>query len=264
MPGSSAKAGSSTPAAQPTDPKQHVATADAPNSELGERDIEETEKIEQREALDPVMVERIDRASRRIAPAWPLDRMIAVNPYWGFRDRPIESASAQLEGVAGSRLVMPHHYYLQLFQKGAFKLEHIAAALNERDIALEPETVVDRLKRPEPAPKQRETVADLLHPERALTRGMSTREYIVDSISRFCAGYFTRKNPNEDLYVAWRQEIRNDLRPRWAGLPDMRRAPLAPTAEEMIALTLRELDVADAEQEDYLTTLLFDVVGWAS
>ena len=26
----------------------------------------------------------VDAACARIAPAWPLDRLIAVNPYWGF------------------------------------------------------------------------------------------------------------------------------------------------------------------------------------
>ena len=47
----------------------------------------------------------IDAACGRIAPAWPLDRMIAVNPYWGFVDRPIEAAAAELSAEWEGRML---------------------------------------------------------------------------------------------------------------------------------------------------------------
>ncbi|HIC47967.1 MAG TPA: DUF2309 family protein, partial [Methylophaga sp.] len=36
----------------------------------------------------------INQASSLIAPSWPLDRFIAVNALWEFREQTIESASA--------------------------------------------------------------------------------------------------------------------------------------------------------------------------
>jgi uncharacterized protein YbcC (UPF0753/DUF2309 family) len=44
-------------------------------------------------------------ACERIAPSWPLDRFIAVNPHWGWIDRPIEEAAAAVGVLAGMRLL---------------------------------------------------------------------------------------------------------------------------------------------------------------
>jgi uncharacterized protein YbcC (UPF0753/DUF2309 family) len=54
----------------------------------------------ERELADAVM-----QACERIAPSWPLDRFIAVNPHWGWIDRPIEDAAATVGVLAGMRLL---------------------------------------------------------------------------------------------------------------------------------------------------------------
>ena len=55
----------------------------------------------------------IDAACARIAPAWPLDRLIAVNPYWGFVGKSIEDAAAELAAMQGTTLLMPRAWYQQ-------------------------------------------------------------------------------------------------------------------------------------------------------
>jgi hypothetical protein len=52
-----------------------------------------------------VLAEAIASACDRIAPAWPLDRLIAVNPHWGWIDRPIEHAAAAVGVLAGMTLL---------------------------------------------------------------------------------------------------------------------------------------------------------------
>lgn len=47
----------------------------------------------------------VARACERIAPSWPLDRFIAVNPHWGWIDQPVEDAAAALGVLAGMRLL---------------------------------------------------------------------------------------------------------------------------------------------------------------
>jgi hypothetical protein len=47
----------------------------------------------------------VTQACDRIAPSWPLDRFIAVNPHWGWIDRPIEDAAAAIGVLAGMRLL---------------------------------------------------------------------------------------------------------------------------------------------------------------
>ena len=47
----------------------------------------------------------VAQACDRIAPSWPLDRVIAVNPHWGWVDRPIEDAAAAVGVLAGMPLL---------------------------------------------------------------------------------------------------------------------------------------------------------------
>ena len=56
-------------------------------------------------ALAHTLPEAVARACDRIAPAWPLDRLIAVNPHWGWIDRPIEEAAAAVGVLAGMTLL---------------------------------------------------------------------------------------------------------------------------------------------------------------
>lgn len=48
-------------------------------------------------ALNPA----IESACSRMAPTWPLDRFIAVNPLWGHIERPLPEVAATLAGLTG-------------------------------------------------------------------------------------------------------------------------------------------------------------------
>lgn len=51
------------------------------------------------------LADAVADACSRIAPSWPLDRFIAVNPHWGWTDRPIAEAAATVGVLAGMRLL---------------------------------------------------------------------------------------------------------------------------------------------------------------
>ena len=53
----------------------------------------------------------IATAAARVAPTWPLDEFIAVNPYWGWIGRPMPEAAAALGTLAGTRLTMPREWF---------------------------------------------------------------------------------------------------------------------------------------------------------
>ncbi|MGE5090113.1 MAG: putative inorganic carbon transporter subunit DabA [Candidatus Levyibacteriota bacterium] len=55
--------------------------------------------------LAHALADAVTQACDRIAPSWPLDRFIAVNPHWGWIDRPIEEAAAAVGVLAGMRLL---------------------------------------------------------------------------------------------------------------------------------------------------------------
>ncbi|MFW6348110.1 MAG: putative inorganic carbon transporter subunit DabA, partial [Cyclonatronaceae bacterium] len=43
----------------------------------------------------------LDRACKKIAPLWPLESFVAVNPYLGFTPHSFEQTAAYLSEVAG-------------------------------------------------------------------------------------------------------------------------------------------------------------------
>jgi len=55
--------------------------------------------------------ELLARACAKIAPTWPLDRFIAVNPFWEMTDRSLPSVATTLASLSGTRLLMPRAWF---------------------------------------------------------------------------------------------------------------------------------------------------------
>ena len=70
----------------------------------------------------------IDGACDRVAPTWPLDRFIAVNPYWGWRSASVPNAAAMLGALAGTALTMPRSWFREEWAAGRLSDAHLAAA----------------------------------------------------------------------------------------------------------------------------------------
>lgn len=51
-----------------------------------------------------LLLNEIQAATTKIAPSWPLDRLIAVNPFWGWREQSFEEASCNLSWLCGTSL----------------------------------------------------------------------------------------------------------------------------------------------------------------
>ena len=82
-------------------------------------------------ALDFTQLEtQVNQACQRIAPTWPLDQFIAVNPYWGFVDQPIAQAARQLGQLSGTSLVMPRAFYRAEYQAERLTQAHLQSAID--------------------------------------------------------------------------------------------------------------------------------------
>ena len=55
--------------------------------------------------------EAAERACAGIAPTWPLDRFIAVNPFWARTNKPLPKVAGELAALSGARLLMPRAWY---------------------------------------------------------------------------------------------------------------------------------------------------------
>lgn len=214
----------------------------------------------------------VQRACARIAPTWPLDRFIAVNPLWERTTEPLPAVAAELAALSGARLLMPRAWYAEAWREGRLRREHLRAAVARAGGHVTEERLVSLLEGREPPVPRRALVADVLD-ARAPEPGLSWRELVVQRTSQLCASYFDEGQallaPSKDggLYARWRRSAAGDFGP---GLLKGSRgfraavAALPERAEDVPGVALAELGVPEAEHERYLAALLLDVNGWAS
>ncbi len=213
----------------------------------------------------------VREACDRLAPAWPLDASLAVNPYFGLRHLNFEEAALTLMRVAGSTLTMPRRYYREQIESGRITRGDVAEALAAHGLPSDEQYAARLLAHDGAPPVQR--IPLVSHVLGRIDPSRPWAAFCVETISRFAAAYFDTGQAlwplpwrDEPLYDAWLQFARLDASP-WtmglkgvadmvAGLP---RRPL-----ESIACVLKTLAVPDAHVADYCHAALLDIGGWAT
>lgn len=215
----------------------------------------------------------VERACARIAPTWPLDRFIAVNPFWCLVGRPLPEVAARLRSLSGAELLMPRAFYRQAYRSGALGDEHLEAALAAAGSRQSVDSLRALLEEDEPAPSRRARLADLADALRAPPQPTSWAELIKQNISQLCAAFFDEGQAtfavkrDAGLYATWRRYAQNDRGPALLMGARAYRAlagELPAAAADVIAMALADLRIPERHREDYLWSLLLDVNGWAS
>jgi uncharacterized protein YbcC (UPF0753/DUF2309 family) len=215
----------------------------------------------------------IQAACDAIAPTWPLDQFIAVNPYWGRIDQPFEIASSTLSRLAGSRLQMPMKFYREAWNAGDIRQEHLRRAQAEANSPVCEGTMIDALNLAEPVASALPLLSDMLDASRDLTHEPAWRDAISLQISQFCAAYFDREqadwHPDQKtgLYANWLTSMTHDhsvtllmhapeIRGRAKGLPR--------DAVALIASAQDRLGLPAAQFSELLQVTLLRINGWAA
>jgi uncharacterized protein YbcC (UPF0753/DUF2309 family) len=221
----------------------------------------------------PTLKEAAERACARIAPSWPLDRFIAVNPFWSRTDRPFSKVAGDLAALSGARLLMPRSWYAQEQREGRLGAEHLREAIFQSGSDITEEHLTGLLRISESTHQRRPLVVDVMDARSKRELEVSWRDYVVERVSRFCSAFFDdglaqmRSVQAEGFYASWRDQAQGDRGPGvYMGLDHFRAtvASLPGTAEEMLEVAADALEVPPAETENYLSALLLDVNGWAS
>ena len=223
------------------------------------------------------VVRSIDAACARIAPTWPLDQFIAVNPYWGWRTSTIEDAAARLGVLAGTPLTMPRAWFRDEWRSGRLSIEHLdaaAAAVNEPALACDARTVLEGSDSPaQPALQRLALVTDVRDRGAAPLPGRTWTDLVVHQIGQHCAAHFdewqTSWTPGHGatLFSSWRIDPSVTHGFTWRHGSDWARSrleslPVVPPAA--VAAMLDDLGVTPAGHETYLTAVLASVNGWAA
>ena len=214
-----------------------------------------------------------ERACDRIAPTWPLDRFIAVNPFWSCTDKSLPRLAGELSALSGARLLIARAWYAQEWREGRIGPEHLREAIAESGADVTEDELTALFWIPESVPPRRPLVVDVMDARYRGEVEVSWRDFVVERVSRFCAAYFddgqAQIGPVKrgGLYASWLEGALGDRGPSlFMGLTEYRAtvAKLPGSAEEMIRYASAELDVPADERETYFWSLLLDINGWAS
>jgi len=219
-------------------------------------------------SLSPAIHAALNKACGFIAPTWPLDQMIAVNPLWELRHYSYQDAAARLAARGNIR----SHLAPETYDESAgveIAETHLARAAAK--------TGGDASSASGSTPNEDSlghwlNISDLLDQDRDAHQ-MSWHEEIIHQISQFCADSFQSGGPCADdapggtLYRLWLDCIRDDrgvailmaapgLRQEFSKLPD--------TRDALFSEATGEFDLQEIASEAYAHSLLLDINGWAS
>ncbi|QIR16249.1 DUF2309 domain-containing protein [Shewanella aestuarii] len=216
----------------------------------------------------------LQNATHHIAPTWPLDQMIAVNPFWQMRHLPIEQVFNRLSSLNNIHCFMPRQYYADLYRQGHISQTALQLAAKDQRSELSINQLEACLQQTDEL-SHWHNIADLLDAQRDEHK-MAWCDEIIQQISQFCAAHYQQSNPiysgakntpHACLYQHWLEVSRHDK-----GLSIIMDEPklhdyfyqLPNEAEALLAQALDELSIDGAMIEHYGHALLLDINGWAS
>jgi len=222
---------------------------------------------------DDALLQAVQAACRRIAPTWPLDRFIAVNPWWGFIDQPVQAASDSIGHLSGSPLTMPMEWYLNEYDKGLITQDALGVALERHGLKMGADTFRRTCPAESKQPERLTLLTDVIDEQRDLVHQPACKDVVIHAIGQHCASWFdqgqARWKPTHatSLYAAWREIASHDNGPSLlTGINGIagRIAALPAKHDELIRVVCEKLKIDKDDYESYFTALLLSVNGWSA
>lgn len=222
-------------------------------------------------ALASDQKDALTRATSVIPPSWPLDRWIAVNPWWGLRHLPAERASRIPGARAKTSMLMPPAFYRDAWQRGRIREEDLRDAQRESGGHATRDTLLAALKKGDTdSGMAAPSVLDQTFGSSASPAMVAIRQ----QVARTCGLFFdTRQSRwlvdlvSDGLFASWLEQSQHDpLLDRRTGLAGARSIlkdmPAAPTQASNWAIGI--LNLSAGELEALAHRLLFELVGWSA
>lgn len=218
-------------------------------------------------------------ACARVAPLWPLQHFVAVNPFVGLTSKPFTEVCDLMRDLVAGGMQMPASYYREKFGRGALTESDLSAALDLAPKVL-PADAGQHLRQWTVAKLREELESAADHSQPVLLtvaeavdqiHGTSWSQAVTEAIGQFCAGYFDAGQSawrlpwkGLPLYQAWREQASLDADIELHGLPGFRHwVRSLPDDPESLLNELVPLLRIDDDLEDFLHKQLLTVRGWA-
>lgn len=230
--------------------------------------------LNSRNDLHENLIAQLQEACKKIAPLWPLENFVAVNPYLGLTHKKFENVAQDLATAGGIQMTLPKTFYLDKLQEGKIKIQDIATVLERKyiDQHVDADEFIEKIKKTSEDCSKVETIKSVADVASQLTEKDWSR-FVTSRISVWAASYFdngqaiwaaTAKEASP--FLAWKAEAEVDYTPEIAGLKNFRDKvkALPDNPLESVQIGLKKLDVPDQVVQLYLHSLLLRVGGWSA
>ncbi len=230
----------------------------------------------QEAALNAQIEAACHQACQSIAPAWPLDRAIAVNPHWSRIGMPVRRVAARMAVLGGIHVFPPRDGQQRAWEAGRISRVDLELGLGQVAAAGAVSLTADQCTqalRSAPSLQQLPLLSDLLDNDPKRHTRLSWRQAITHQVSQTCAAYFDEHQADwqpertQGLYAFWRDTLTHDHGiGLLMGVPHLGRTldALPATRQDAERWVMKRLGLPQAVWADYLEAVLLTVNGWAS
>ena len=236
--------------------------------------LDEPIQMEKVKSTSEPLLDRMRLSCKKIAPVWPLENFVAVNPYLGLTDQKFENVAQNLATAGGIQMTLPVSFYMNKLEEGKILLGDIESVMNKEYAQknITAENFINNLKNTinksqEPTPIA--TVADIA----TQLTGKDWNSFVTTRISFWAASYFdsgqatwVAANKTAGLFAAWKFDAETDLSTEIAGLKGFRKM-VKSLPNDPLEATQKALDLLKIPQEGeniYFHRLLLRMGGWAA
>jgi uncharacterized protein YbcC (UPF0753/DUF2309 family) len=228
--------------------------------------------VENLDSKQELLLNILREACKKIAPVWPLENFVAVNPYLGFTNKKFENVAQELAAVGGVQMTLDTSFYLQKLKEGKITDQDLAQVLSKKGKKTDVNKFIKTLEKNPDSIEVPGTIA-LVADVAAEVTNKDWSRFATSRISLWAASYFdngqaiwSAANQSDDLFFAWKTEAQIDRTPELMGLKGFRKTvkSLPDHPIEATQVALKRLGIDTANSSLYLHRLLLRVGGWSA
>ena len=174
-------------------------------------------------------LELLREVCKKIAPVWPLENFVAVNPFLGHTHKPFEQVAQELAAAGGIHMTLPASFYLQKLEEGELLKEDIALVLLKKNYNTNVDAFIENVASEVHKSIEITAIATVIDVASDITKKDWNR-FVTTRISTWAASYFDKgqarwvaANKNEGIFSAWKFEAEIDRTTELSGLKNFQR-----------------------------------------
>ncbi len=210
----------------------------------------------------------LKNACKKIAPLWPLDSFVAVNPYLGLAEQSFENAAQSLHQLGLVQMALPVNFYKEALKKGNLLHEDVEKTLEKEGLSISVDEFIAA-----PAYDEETNTHQVVMDIASQVTGTDWNAFFIDRITAWASAYFddgqlfwNTADQKSGIFRSWKANASLDRSPSIMGLKSFRKTikNLPDDYNTAIKQSLETLKLSESQEEIYAHALMLRVNGWSS